>query len=108
MTTHRHVGFEATPAEQTAAGGGQPPGAAGQARPQFRWDSDAARFGTTSMGYAREVAELFLGRNARASLDQVTFGLFHWSPKKVHYVSHMLWPVMMYAGTWQGMALCSI
>jgi hypothetical protein len=69
------VGFEATPAEQAAAGGGQPPGAAGQARPQFRWDSDAARFGTTSMGYAREVAELFLGRNARASLDQVSFTL---------------------------------
>ena len=43
----------------------------GMPRPQFRWDSDAARFGTTSMGYAREVAELFLGRNARASLDQV-------------------------------------
>ena len=68
-TTRRHVGFEATPAEQTAAG--QTPGAPGQARPEFRWDSDAARFGTTSMGYAREVAELFLGRNARASLDQV-------------------------------------
>lgn len=45
--------------------------APGDSRPQFRWDSEAARFGTTSMGYAREVAELFLGRPSRASLDQV-------------------------------------
>ncbi len=34
--------------------------------------ADRLRFGTTSMGYAREVAELFLGRPARASIDQVT------------------------------------
>ena len=32
-TTRRHVGFEPTPAEQTAAGGGQAPGAAGHAAP---------------------------------------------------------------------------